>query len=518
MPTVGRSDPVVSGPMAASSPCATCGRDLPAGEPCPDCDGSATEDTDPVSHDVDADVGDVEEATPATLPPPDPGDARPSPQPDTQPIDIIPPRPPDQPDAQPSDAIPPPPDQPDTRPSDAIPPPPDQTDQPDTEPVEIIPVAAGPATGVDAGSDAAVEQPTGEHELVTAETAPVAPPAPVPTPTSTPAAPVTATVPVTTLQPVGVVDLDADEFQHTSGRHPFRVGLLLVLSLFGALAAVMVPAADIVDIRTTRPIDGIGVGIITLDDIGTNLAVAAYVGAGAMVFGAILGSFGFRWGAGIAGGAGLALIGWAGITLGLAEVPITQARTITRQNQTQEFTLTVTRDVGYWLVVGVAALGLLVFLASLRSSGRGGRRGLDPWIAALGALASLGIAVGPLIPVNDASFSDNFQSSVVDLPTLYFLGRLTQLALIALAGVVGFLLVRAYGLGLAAGGISVAVWMWFSSASQIGDKPIGIGIGNFGSRDTDPHAVTTVALVATVVILLAAATMATIRYSRERSV
>ena len=490
MPTVGRNDPVVSEPMAASSPCATCGRDRPAGETCPECGAPAT-------------AG--EEPTPATLPPPNPTDVRPSPQPDTEPVDIIPattePPAPRDADDQPTDIVPAPPQ------------PPDADDQPDTQPTDIVPGPPRPGQEAGPGPDEPNQRATDVHGVVTAETAPVAPP----TPASTPATPVTATVPVTTLQPVAVVDLDADEFQHTAGRHPFRVGLLLVLSALGALAAVMVPAADIVDIRTTRPIDGIGVGIITLDDIGTNLAVAGYVGAGAMVFGAILGSFGFRWGAGIAGGAGLALIGWAGITLGLGEVPIAQAEAITRSS-TQEFTLRITRDVGYWLVVGVAALGLLVFLASLRSSGRGGRRGLDPWIAALGALASLGIAVGPLIPVNDASFSDNFRSSVVDLPTLYFTGRLTQLALIALAGVVGFLLVRAYGLGLAAGGISVAVWMWFSSERQIGDKPIGIGIGNFGSRDTDPHAVTTVALVATVVILLAAATMATVRYSRERSV
>ncbi len=440
----------------------------------------------------DPDVGaDPTTEIAAPLPPPDPAAVQPSPQPDTEELTVVPGA-----------------DEP--------------SDQPDTGEIPIVPAAVPDRTEVEPEPEAEAEPDPTEPEpepvadvatdqqgVVTAETPPVA----------AASAPITETVPIATLQPTGVFDGDPEEFHHTTGRHPFRVGLLLVLAAFGALAAVMVPASDIIDIRTTRPIDGISTGIVTLDDIGTNLAVAGYIGAGALIVGAVLGSFGFRWGAGIAGGAGLALIGWAGIVLGLGEVPISRAEMLTRTS-TQQFTLTTTRDVGYWLVVGVAGLGLLVFLSSLRSSGRGGRGGLDPWIAALGALASLGVAIGPLIPVNDASFSDNFQSTVAsgDLPTLYFVGRLTQLALIAFAGVVGFLLVRAYGLGLAAGGISVATWMWITSAAEIGSKPIGVGIGNFGSRDTAPHAVTSVAIVATIVMLLVAATLATVRFSRERTV
>jgi hypothetical protein len=233
------------------------------------------------------------------------------------------------------------------------------------------------------------------------------------------------------------------------------------------------------------------------------------------VFGGLLACFGFRWAAGLAGGAGLALVGWAGLVLGLAEIPIERATDITRNPTTPDpFTLTVTRDVGWWLVAGAAALGLLVFLASLRMAGTGRRRSLNPWIAAVGALSTLVLAVGPLIPTGNATFADNFDWSRSTLPVAIFAGRLVQVGLIAFAGVVGFLLVRAYGLGLAAGGVSVALWLWISALGEIGADPRGIADRNPGATDTIPHGVTTIGALMTITMIVIAAVVATVQRQR----
>ena len=307
-----------------------------------------------------------------------------------------------------------------------------------------------------------------------------------------------------------IFDGSDDIYEYPEAREPFKLRLLFVFAFFGAIAVLMSAIADIIDIRTSAPVDGIATGVRTLDTLGTNLAVAGFLGATVMALGGLLACFGFRWGAGLAGGAGLALVGWAAMVAGLAQLRIASAESITRQTTDVAFTLRITRDLGFWLVVAVAAIGLLVFLMSLRSFGTGGRAALNPWIAALGAVAGVVLVAGPLLPVGRATFANNFRSptTTLDLPTLYFGGRLAQLALVGFAVVFGLLIVRAYGLGLAAGGISVAFWMWLSSLLDIGTFPLGIAAGNFGAEDTTPHAVTSVGMAATIFLLIVAAILA----------
>ena len=312
-------------------------------------------------------------------------------------------------------------------------------------------------------------------------------------------------------------DGSSDVGDYPPPREPFQLKLIFLLAFFGAIAVLLSVAADVVDIRTSTPVSGITTGIRTLDMLGTNLAVAGFVGAIVMTIGALLACFGFRWGAGLAGGAGLALVGWAGIVVALAELQIANAESITLQTTDVAFTLKVTRDLGFWVVVVSAAVGALVFLASLHAFGAGGRRPLNPWTAALGAVAGVIVAAGPLLPEGSATFDDNFRSTTgFDLPNVYFAARLTQLGLIVVAVVLGMLIVRAYGLGLAAGGISVAIPLWATSLAGTGRFPVGIAIGNFGSADSTPHAVTSVGMVLAMLMLLIAAVLATITNIRRR--
>ncbi|RLE25292.1 MAG: hypothetical protein DRJ50_03215, partial [Actinobacteria bacterium] len=240
-----------------------------------------------------------------------------------------------------------------------------------------------------------------------------------------------------------VFDGQDDLAEYAPAREPFRLKLVFILAFFGAITVLMSAIANVTDIRTTRPTSGITTGVSTLETFGSNLPIAGFVGAAVMVIGGLLACFGFRWGAGLAGGAGLALFGWAAMAIGLAEFPIAVAESITRTSS-ESFTLTVTRDLGWWLIASVGIVGLLVFASSLRSIGTGSYVPLNPWVAAVGAVTTVVLAAGPLVPVGQASFADNFRSPTanIDLPTAYFAGRLAQVGLIALAGVVGFLIVR----------------------------------------------------------------------------
>ncbi len=309
-----------------------------------------------------------------------------------------------------------------------------------------------------------------------------------------------------------VFDGIEDVEEYPEARPPFTLRLVFVLAVFGAIATLMAAVANLTDIRTTRPISGITNGVSTLDDIGSNLAIAGWVGTGVMVIGGLLACFGLRVGAGLAGGAGLAVLGWAALCIALIERPIAVAESITRESS-EVFTLTVTRDTGFWLIAAVGVVGLLVFFASLRLMGTGGQPPLNPWSAAVGALGMMMLAAGPLVPVGEASFADNFSSPTVaiDLPTAYFAGRLAQVALIAGTGVVGFLVVRRYGLGVAAGGIAVAVWLWLSSLLEIGTNPVGIADQNPGATDTMPHGVTTAGMAVALLALVITGVLAIIQ-------
>ena len=310
----------------------------------------------------------------------------------------------------------------------------------------------------------------------------------------------------------GVDDVDDYTVPTSDG---FRLRASFVFGFLAMVATLMASVADVIDIRTSRPVDGISVGIRALEDFGTNLSVAGFVGAAAMLIGGLLSCFGLRSGAGIAGGAGLGLAGWSAMTIGLVEVPIHSAEGITRNAPTDinGFELAITRDLGWFLILAIGVLGIIVFLTTLRMAGTGGRPGLNPWMAAVGALGAVILAAGPLIPLGEATADLNL--GFVGLPRAFFAGRLVMLSLIAFTGIVGFLSVRTYGLGLAGGGLAIATWLWIASLVDLGDEPVGIAVGNLGTLDTTPHAVTTVGLALSLVMLAAASVLAIVQRPRR---
>jgi len=298
---------------------------------------------------------------------------------------------------------------------------------------------------------------------------------------------------------------DAGIDERPRRRFHFRVAFLP--ALLAAAAAVIAMVSVLIEIRPDTPNAPFENGTWMVNDFGTNNTVAAVLAVVAVVLGAMLWCFGFRWGAGLAGGGGLALAGWAALLAGLAEWRIADAERLAGIAPA-----TIGREVGYWSLAAAGALGVLVFVTSLTGSGRDRQGGLDPWIAALGAASVLVAAGGPLIPLGEADVTGNYNSSslAIDMPDLFFAGRLVQLGLFAFAGIVGFLLVRRFGLGLAIAGATVVGFQLATAATDQTETPIGPAFANPGSLDLAPHGVTVVgmalagffALVAVVMALL----------------
>lgn len=364
-------------------------------------------------------------------------------------------------------------------------------DLPATEPVtEVRPPSSGtttrsPAAGISTTDAGAADTPTG---TVTAQM----PATPVPAPAPEPRRRISA---------VAVFGLA------TAG--------LLLASLFTTALAVES------DIRLTS-VEGappaFRTGTWIVDDLADNLSVAGLFAALAIVVGAVSSVFRWRWGSGLAGGAGLATAGLAVLAVGLAQAPIDAAHDFAAIPNEQVFVLTITRDVGYWLLVAAAAIGVLTFFASLNDATGDPRPGLNPWIAALGGLATVVAVGGPLIPENLAHFTDNWY--IADGPgepsAMLLAGRLIQLGLLAVSGLVGFLSVRRWGLGVALGGALPSLWLALSTLTGITDIPVGPGWRNPGADTAELHGVTIIGFSAVLAMWVLAAIAAYDQSVRER--
>lgn len=304
----------------------------------------------------------------------------------------------------------------------------------------------------------------------------VADPAPGP-PRYVPDAPVTAPG----YEPTGVLPAtyqpwEDDDVPYVTERRGFRVRPLLVVAVLAAAAAVAAVVLPVVAI-TSPGAPAELTGEWKVNDFATNFAVAGILTAVTLVAGAVIWCFGSRWGAGLAGGAGAGLAGWAVLPLGAAEVQLAES------DAALGASAELTRDLGYWCLVGAGGVGLVVLLLSLLRARDDGRPGLDPWVAALGAIAAVVAAIGPLIPLNGVDLSLNWSSAPdTDLPSAFFAARLANLAVGLLCGVFGFLLVRRYGLGLALGAAVCNGWLVLTSATGQTANPLGPAYYNPGAE------------------------------------
>lgn len=288
-----------------------------------------------------------------------------------------------------------------------------------------------------------------------------------------------------------------------AGTEPFRITPLVGVSALAAVLAVASAVTDFATIALTG--DTVSTQTWKLNDFASNNLIGVIIAALVLVAGAALGATGRRIGTGLAGGAGLALAGLMGLAIG----QVTGLFDSTEVGLLQgggTFTLTTTQEIGFWLAVAAAVLGAVAFALSLRSSGPDGEAPIQAGVGIAGAIATLLVVFGPLIPMHGAKFADQFSNDFTPPATLLL--RLLVLVLIAIGGLTGFLVNRRWGLGLALGSISVGVWQWITAISESGDRPFGIAGGNLGASDYAPHIVTTVGVVVMVLAAVAGLLMA----------
>lgn len=291
---------------------------------------------------------------------------------------------------------------------------------------------------------------------------------------------------------------DTGESPAVSDTQPFRITPLVAVS---ALAAVLAVATAFVDVASYKVTGGLTEALTyKVNDFASNYTVGAIIAAIVLVGGAALGATGRRVGAGLAGGAGLALAGMMGMMLGQV-TQLFDSLEVSLLSGGGSFTLTTTQEIGFWLAVVAAVLGGGAFVLSLLSAGPDGHRPVNPAIGVVGALGTLAVVIGPLLPMNGGKFGDNFGNDLIPPATTYL--RLLVLVLIGVGGLVGFLRNRRWGLGLALGAISIGVWQWVTSIGESGDIPLGIAGGNVGATDFKPHVVTTIGVVVMVLAGLA---------------
>ncbi len=395
-------------------------------------------------------------------------------------------------------------------------------DEPSWAPTGSVPVTAAAATVATdelATTDLPATQPITEVWMNTVDADP-APPTPYDFVENEPVAvtgQLEAQVAATATMPAMPVAPPED---HTH----FRFNLILFVALLAGIISLVAVFADVISITSDSrlvqtddtPAD-FRTGTWIVDDLADNLSIASLIAILAMVAGGVASGFRWRWGSGLAGGAGLAMAGLAALTVGLAQFPIDTARAFARVPTEDPFVLTITRDLGYWLLIAAGALGIVLFFASINDAMGDRRPGLNPWIAALGALAVVVAAAGPLLPENQAIFSDNWYliEGPGEASALLLVGRLVQIGLFVVGGVVGFLSVRRWGLGLAVGATLPGIWLVISTLFELTDDPVGLGWQNRGAVDMHVHGVTIIGTSAVLAMLVLAVIGAYDQSARE---
>ena len=298
----------------------------------------------------------------------------------------------------------------------------------------------------------------------------------------------------------------------------FRPTVMAAIGVITLIVLLIGLTADLVAISTTAGSSmsdvavtiGMRTGVWHVDDLASNLPIAGLLAAIGLAIGAVAVSMGRSWGAGLIGGSGLATAGIAGLCAGLVEYPIGVATAFAAAGSSEPFTVTITRDLGYWAVLAAGAIGVIAFFASINDMVIDRLNDLNPIVAAIGALAAGVAAIGPMIPVAGGTWSMNWtiDSSAGSWPTVLLVGRAVQLVGLAIGGIIGFLSVRRFGLGLIAGVITPVVWMALSTWIGWGSAPIGPGHRAPGGASNVVSGLSVVGIVATATVLAIAGAIA----------
>ncbi|MFM7044053.1 MAG: hypothetical protein ACKOYG_00675, partial [Ilumatobacteraceae bacterium] len=278
--------------------------------------------------------------------------------------------------------------------------------------------------------------------------------------------------------------------------HRFRLTTLLVMAVLTGVVAVSAGVLDLVSFLVTGT-DSASATLL-LDDLSSNHLIGIGIGVFLLLVGAVVGATGRRSGAGLAGGASLALAGLLVNAVGLGVDALDEVEV--RYLATPGNTITSTREIGFFLAIGAAGLAGLAFVSSLGAARGGGRPRIV--LVLLGIVATAAAVVGPLVPLNGAAWIDNWSQQGVPDATMWL--RLATLALLLVAGITSFSIGGRFGGTMALGAVSIGVFQSVTSYLELGDLPLGLANGNFfapdGGLELEPHLVTLAGLMAVVLL------------------
>ena len=295
---------------------------------------------------------------------------------------------------------------------------------------------------------------------------------------------------------------------YPAGYAPDAVGIagrgstaLAIVAGVGGVAAIIGTFVPMLIVTTDAPIPEAGTYKLNDLFLGTNLIIGVIITGVCILAGGILAALGKRLGAGLAAGAAVALaplliVIWGGVDY-LSNRAEAHAVSVASSGGGGTF-FRSKQGAGLWILIGAAAVGLIALCIALVQAGADGRPRLNLVVGVGGALASVVAAVGTMVPSQLTTFGDNFNASLAPKTIVY--GRLAMITLVALAGAIGFLCNNRWGIGLALGGASFWIWQWLSSITKIGDSPLPPGFVPLGSTDLKPHIVTTIGVVAVIVL------------------
>lgn len=284
--------------------------------------------------------------------------------------------------------------------------------------------------------------------------------------------------------------------------------VLAVVAGIAGLAVVIGGFVPVLNIETDAPIADVGAYRINdlyaaSSPLGTNVLLGFVIAGLCMIGGGVLAMLGRRIGAGLAAGAALITIPVAIVVWGAIDL-------VSKRAEQNAFTVAAAggggtyfrskQDVGLFVVLGGAAVGIVAVVIAAIQSGNDGRPKLNLGLGVAGAVASVLAATGQMIPGTGRSFSDNFNGTFGTHPVVD--GRLGVIVVVAGTGIFGFLRSNRWGIGLAVGGASIWVWQWLSSLAALGDAPTPPGYFAVGGTDLKPHIVTTIGVVTMLVIAL----------------
>jgi hypothetical protein len=292
------------------------------------------------------------------------------------------------------------------------------------------------------------------------------------------------------------------------------VGLRLLIVALAAVTAVVVAAASTLTVLTMDTSGFVDLHLaLDANGFSSNAMVAGLVAVALLLVGAVAAARGHRFAVGLIGGTAAGAAGLMLWVIGQAVTLVDSAKHVLAARG-GVYRLHLVLDIGFFMAVAAAVLGGACVLVSVFAARDPHEVRVHPAIGALGALGSMVLAVGVLLPTKSGRLADNFSSAHpiagaafrksqllllfhVDyqpVPPIATWFRVLLIVVLLVCGVAGFLVASRWGLGLALGSVSVSVWLWITSMFAIGDLPYGIGGGNAGSSGHPPHVAVTVGL------------------------